>query len=111
MFCPALPARADQARAPSVNPLETIVVTGKRFPESVPDAVLERRVKSALHDDSFFYDEHVTVTVKSGVVHLEGFVLDVGDMQDALRIIRKKFPGVKRVVNELEICREDSDDG
>jgi hypothetical protein len=28
-----------------------------------------------------------------------------------MRIIKKKFPGVKRVINELEVCREDSDDG
>jgi hypothetical protein len=44
-------------------------------------------------------------------VHLEGFVLDYRDIKDVLRIIKRKFPHVKRVVNELEICREDSDDG
>jgi hypothetical protein len=102
---------AGEARPPAVSTLEPIVVTGNRFPESVPDEVLTRQVKTALHDDPFFYDEHVSITVTHGIVRLEGMVLDAADIRDVLRIIKKKFPGVKRVVNELEICREDSDDG
>jgi osmotically-inducible protein OsmY len=83
-------------------------VHGTKFP---PDEELKRDVKRALHEDPFFYDEHVTVTVEKGIVHLEGIVLDPGDIRDVMRIIKKKFPGVKRVINELEVCREDSDDG
>jgi osmotically-inducible protein OsmY len=92
------------AIAGSAESLEPIVVTARRLPEALPDEVLRTRVESALHADPYFYDEHVTVTVKNGIVRLEGIVFDVGDMQDARRIIRKKVPGVKRVVNDLEIC-------
>jgi len=99
---------AGETRPSAVDPLETVVVTGTRLP--VPDDELKRQVTTALHDDPFFYDEHVTVTVQDGVVHLEGFVLDVRDIRDVLRIIRKKFPG-KRVVNQLEVSRDESDDG
>jgi hypothetical protein len=99
---------AGETHLAAVEPLETIVVTGTRLP--VPDEELKRQVTTALHDDPFFYDEHVTVTVQNGVVHLEGFVLDVRDIRDVLRIIRRKFPG-KRVINQLEVSREESDDG
>ena len=92
------------AVAGSAESLEPIVVTAKRLPEAVPDEVVKIRVETALHNDPYFYDEHVTVTVKNGIVRLEGIVFDVGDIQDARRIIRKKVPGVKRLVNEMEIC-------
>ena len=100
----AVAGSADVSGGSAVNSLEPIVVTAKRLPEAVPDEVVRTRVETALHADPYFYDEHVTVTVKNGIVHLEGIVFDVGDIQDARRIIRKKVPGVKRVVNELEIC-------
>jgi hypothetical protein len=108
LVCPAFAASAGEARAPDAASLQTIVVHGTKFP---PDEELKRDVKRALHEDTFFYDEHVTVTVEKGIVHLEGIVLDPGDIRDVMRIIKKKFPGVKRVINELEVCREDSDDG
>jgi hypothetical protein len=108
-FCSTFAVLAGEVRAP--GSLDTIVVQGKRLPESVPDEELQQQVRKTLHDDPFFYDEHVTVTVTNGVVHLEGIVLDASDIKDVLRIIKKKFPGAKRVINELEICREDSDDG
>ena len=92
------------AVAGSAESLEPIAVTAKRLPEAVPDEVVKIRVETALHNDPYFYDEHVTVTVKNGIVRLEGIVFDVGDIQDARRIIRKKVPGVKRLVNEMEIC-------
>ncbi len=102
---------AGEVSASAPGSLDTIVVPGTRLPQSVPDEQLKQQVRATLHDDPFFYDEHVTVTVTNGVVHLEGIVLDASDIKDVLRIIKKKFPGVKRVINELEICREDSDDG
>jgi BON domain len=111
LCCPPVAVLADDAAKPTVDPLQTIVVNGNRYRDSVPDEELRRDVKTALHDDPFFYDEHVNITVTDGIVHVEGFVLDYRDIKDVLRIIRRKFPHVKRVVNELEICREDSDDG
>jgi osmotically-inducible protein OsmY len=95
---------ADACASAAVKSLEPIVVTAKPLPEAVPGEVVKTRVQSALHADPCFYDEHVTVTVKNGIVRLQGIVFDVGDIQDARRIIRIKVAGVKRVVNELEIC-------
>ena len=34
-----------------------------------------------------------------------------GETSTVLRIIKRKFPRLKRVVNELEVSRGDSDDG
>lgn len=108
---PATTLSADRTRGSAPDPLETILVQGHRFPDAVRDEQLKVEVKTALHDDPFFYDAHVIVIVEDGVVHLEGMVLDYGDIAAVLRIIRKKFPRVKRVTNELEVSRGDSDDG
>ena len=111
-LCSWAPAEsADDLGAPPVKLLETIVVTAKRVPETVPDEVVQIRVETALHEDPYFYGEHVTITVKNGVVHLQGIVFDAGDIQDVRRIIRKKISDVKRVVNELEICTCDNGGG
>jgi osmotically-inducible protein OsmY len=67
-------------------------------------------VETALHSAPYFYDGHVTVTVKDGVVHLQGVVFDAWDLQVARRI-SKKIAGAKRVVNELEICSCDGGGG
>jgi osmotically-inducible protein OsmY len=104
LVCWPFAAIADEARAPPVSHVDTVVVTTKRLPELVPDEQLKIQVETALHDDPYFYNEHVTVTVKNGVVHLEGIVFEDGDAQDAKRIIKRKVAGVRRVVNELEIC-------
>jgi osmotically-inducible protein OsmY len=42
------------------------------------------------------------VTIKNGVVTLHGMVFDDWDLRSAMRIA-KRLPGVKRVVNDLEI--------
>jgi hypothetical protein len=102
---------AEQLGPPAARSLETIVVTPKRLPEALPDEVVKTRVETALHDDPYFFDGHVTVTVKNGVVHLQGIVFDAADMQDVRRIVRKNVSGVRRVVNELEICSCDGGGG
>jgi osmotically-inducible protein OsmY len=96
LACCAFPVCAGEVSAPS---LKTIVVTGKTI---VPDAEVKRQVETAMRSDPFFYDEHVTVTIKDGVVTLQGMVFDEWDMRVALRISRK-VAGVKRVINELDI--------
>jgi osmotically-inducible protein OsmY len=90
--------------APKEQSLEPIVIEAKRLPQPVSDEILQRQVATALHDDPFFYDAHVSVTVRNGVVRLEGKVFWDGDMDAAKRIIRSKVPGVRRIVNELELC-------
>ena len=108
---PAVTLSADHTHASAPDPLEPIIVQGQRFRDAVRDEQLKVELKTALHDDPFFYDAHVVVTVQDGIVHLEGMVLDYSDIAAVLRIIRKKFPRVKRVSNELEVSRGDSDDG
>ena len=98
----AFSTRADDRTAPADSRLDAIVVTAKRHTDAVADETTKRQVEAALRSDPFFYDEHVTVTIKNGVVTLQGIVFDDWDLRNALRIGRK-VPGVKRVVNDLEI--------
>jgi len=102
LACPAFLARADGVTAPANSRLEEIVVTAKKRANPVPDEKMKQQVEEALHSDAYFYDEHVTVTIKDGVATLQGIVFDDWDLRQAMRIARK-VPGVRRVVNDLEI--------
>jgi hypothetical protein len=90
----ALPRAAQPAKS-----LDTILVTAQR---QAADEEVRGQVESALHADLFFNDEHVTVTIKNGVVTLHGIVFDEWDLRAVKRIARK-IPGVRRVVDDLEI--------
>ena len=98
----AITARAENGDAPADTRLDTIVVTAKKQVEPVADEQVKRQVETALHSDAFFYDEHVSVTIKNGVVTLHGIVFDDWDLRSAMRIA-KRMPGVKKVVNDLDI--------
>jgi hypothetical protein len=102
LACWATPLCADEAHAPAVGRLEAVVVTAKKRADPVADEELTRKIATALHADPYFYDEHVTVTVTNGVVRLQGMVFDDWDLRIAMRDSRG-IPGVKRVINELEI--------
>ena len=78
---------------------QTAVMSGA---PAVAAGELAQRVKTALHADPYFYDEHVTVSVEQGDVVLRGFVLSSLDLQDAIRIARKAA-GDSRVVDNLAI--------
>jgi osmotically-inducible protein OsmY len=95
-------SRAEDPSTSANARLDPIVVTATRRPEAKADESLEREVQSALKSDPYFYDEHVTVKIKNGVLTLEGIVFDDWDLRNALRIARRT-PGVKRVINDLEI--------
>ena len=66
------------------------------------DEQLRARVQAALDADPYFYDEHVTVSVQNGDVHLRGFVSSDWDLLDAIRIARRAA-GDNRVVDNLSI--------
>jgi len=100
LTCCAVPVFAADAIPQADGKLNTIVVTGKRL--SVPDSEVKERVENALRSDPYFPDEHVTVTVKDGIATLHGIVFDEWDLRVAKRIA-KRIPGVKRVINDLEI--------
>lgn len=102
MLCWASPVSADNAGAPAVGSLDPIVVTAKRRPLPVADEVLTKRVEAAMHSNAYFFDEHVTVSTKNGVVTLEGVVYDDWDVRTAMRIARK-IAGVKRVVSDFYV--------
>ncbi len=93
---------ADEPRTLVDAPLQAIVVKARKAPVVLPDAEVKARVETAMHNDPYFLDEHVTVTVKNGVVILEGIVSDPWDLRDATRIARK-IPDVKSVFNNLDL--------
>jgi osmotically-inducible protein OsmY len=97
-----LSAEAVPRAAQPAKSLDTILVTAKRQADAEADEKVRGQVASALHSDPFFNDEHVTVTIKDGVVTLHGIVFDEWDLRAVKRIARR-IPGVKRVVNDLEI--------
>jgi osmotically-inducible protein OsmY len=102
LACPAILARAEKVTAPANTRLDEIVVTAKKRADLVADEKMKEQVEEALHSDAFFYDEHITVTINNGVITLQGIVFDDWDLRNAMRICRK-IPGVKRVINDLEI--------
>jgi hypothetical protein len=101
-LCGATPVCADVPASPAASRLEQIVVTAKKHPVSVPDEVLTKEVQVALKSNPFFLDDHVTVTIKNGVVTLEGVVFDDWDVRTAIRIARK-IAGVRRVVTDFYV--------
>jgi osmotically-inducible protein OsmY len=102
LFWVAAPTAAQNAAVPSMERLEPILVTAKKHADPAADEKTRRQVEEALHSDAFFYDEHVTVTIKNGVVTLQGIVFDDWDVRTARRIA-KKIPGVKRVVTDFYV--------
>jgi BON domain len=82
--------------------LSEVVVTAKRQWDPAADARLQGQVETALAADAYFNSEHVTVTVLNGVATLHGIIFDDWDLRNAIRISRH-IPGVRRVVNDLEI--------
>ena len=70
----------------------------------VSDALVRDRVQLALHDDPYFYDGHVQVSVDDGVVHLHGLVFSDWDLRDALRIA-SKAAGDRRVIDNLTLIQ------
>jgi hypothetical protein len=94
-------ARADHSpRSP-----DTVTVTADRL-HHVADEQLAQDVKAALRSDPIVDDNHVTITVKNGVVTMQGFVLDAWDLL-ALRRVAKKVPGVRKIVNDVELVLND----
>ncbi len=92
------------ADAPALanRPLSEVVVTARRQPDPVADARLQRQVETALAADAYVNSEHITVTVMNGVATLHGIVYEDWDLRNAIRLSRR-IPGVRRVVNDLEI--------
>jgi len=95
---------AQNAAAPAFSRSASIAASTTQFADWVADEALKKRVKAALHADPYFSDEHVTVSVKKGVVVLRGFVFNAWDVQDALRIARKAGRD-RPVIDSLSIAQ------
>jgi osmotically-inducible protein OsmY len=80
------------------RPLDTIVVSARRL----ADEQIRIQVETALRNDPTLMSNHLDVSIKDGVVTLSGLVFDDWDLRLARRAA-KRVPGVKRVVNDLEI--------
>ena len=95
---------AQDMGAPAESPPRPIVAsaTHSTAPVAEEDEDLRERVQAALHSDPYFYDAHVTVSVKNGNVLLSGFVSSEWDLLDAIRIARKAA-GNRRVIESLSI--------
>jgi len=86
--------------------LEEVVVNAAK----TADEQVTRQVEKKLANDPWIFSEHITVTTRNGVVHLEGIVGDTGEWFRVLDLCRK-IPGARRVVSELEIIHNDPDGG
>ena len=98
--CFAWQAGAQSAMPPSERPARG-AVSASAAAESA-DEVRRLRVETALRLDPYFYDAHVNVLLKKGVVVLQGFVFSDWDLIQAIRIANKAAGGA-RVVNALSI--------
>jgi osmotically-inducible protein OsmY len=98
----AEPVDAQNGPAPVDSRVVSIAASTSQGTGWVADEKLRKRVKSALHTDPYFYDEHVTVSIENGAVVLRGFVFSDWDLRDALRIARKAA-GDRPVIDNLSI--------
>jgi hyperosmotically inducible periplasmic protein len=98
----AAPTLAQQTESSSGKQLTQIVVTA----QAIKDDAVTQQVETALRLDPVVDDRHVTVTTRNGVVTLHGFVQEAWDLM-ALRRVAKRQPGVRRIVNEVELVLND----
>jgi osmotically-inducible protein OsmY len=82
-----------------------------RSPEQVrADQAAEEQVYAALNADPIYYYRHVDVRVDSGVAHLSGYVWSSDALHKAKQIA-VGIPGVRLVVDEMELQREVDESG
>jgi osmotically-inducible protein OsmY len=100
----AIATRADaqNAAVPPISRSGSIAAPTTQGAARLGDEDLGNRVKTALHTDPYFYDQHVTVSVEKGSVVLRGFVFSGWELRDAVRIARKAA-GNARVIDDLSI--------
>jgi len=93
---------AQNADAPAISRPVSVTDSTAQTADQAADEQLSARVKAALHADPYFYDKHVTVSVKNGAVVLGGFVFSDWDLRNALHIARQAA-GDRPVVDNLSI--------
>jgi osmotically-inducible protein OsmY len=96
----ATPIVAQHTPAQGSEALQEITVTARRVAKS--DEEVTAQVETALHSDRYIFSDHVTITTKNGIVTLSGVALDYWDVGAMKRLVRK-MPGVKKVVDDLDV--------
>jgi osmotically-inducible protein OsmY len=82
-----------------------------RSPEQMQaDEVAAQRIYEALNADPTYYFRHVEVRVDDGVAELKGYIWSTEALYRA-KEIAAAVPGVRRVVNDMELEREGSQGG
>ena len=87
---------AQNIPAPVDSRAVSIAASTTQGADWVADEELRKRVKAALHADPYFYDRHVTVSIKSGRVVLNGFVFSDWDLRSGARVSPKRLPVTDR---------------
>jgi hypothetical protein len=100
--CFALQVGAQDLASLTERPAGTVTSSPPAAPESPANEARRLRIETALREDPYFNDTHVTVSLKNGVVVLHGFVFTEWDLLHAIRIA-KKAAGDGRVVDDLSI--------
>ena len=76
-----------------------------KSPEQIhADDLIAERISSALNADPIYFYRHVDVRVDGGEAHLSGYIWGTEELYRAKQIAAG-VPGVKRVVNEMELER------
>src|ERR1700735_576960 len=100
----APPVAAQHAPAAGRDALQEITVTARKVAKT--DEEVKEQVETALHSDRYIFSEHVAVTSKNGVGTLRGIARDYWDVIAMKRLVRR-MPGVKRVVDNIDISLGD----
>jgi osmotically-inducible protein OsmY len=77
----------------------------KSAEQAQADAATAERVYAALNADPIYYYRHVDVRVDNGVAQLSGYIWDTDALYRAKQIAAA-VPGVKLVVNQMQLERE-----
>lgn len=75
-------------------------VLRQSVPAEVSDAAIGSRLQADLRDESWFAARNVSVTVKAGVVKLQGIITDER-AHDALRVAAQNMAGVSEIDDQL----------
>ena len=100
--CVALQAGAQDLASAIERPAVAAKPAPPAVAESPENEARRLRVETALRDDPYFNDTHVTVSLRKGVVVLQGFVSSEWDLNHAIRIARRAA-GDGRVVDDLSL--------
>ncbi len=92
--------------AASIMTFAACSTAAQKSPEQAQaDEATAARVYAALNRDPTYYYRHVEVRVDDGVVQLSGYIWDTAALYRAKQIAGD-VPGVKFVVNQMELERE-----